>query len=213
MARAGVHVLLDRRAGRSRDRARIDRTILVTGGAGHVGSHVVELLVADARQSRDLARQLLTGRAREPRRRRRVSRRPHEGHRPARSRRRRTSSSTSASTRASRRASTTWRPSTTSTSSGRSRVAEFCRRRGVGKLVYAASSTRVRHRGRRSASESVLVHQGDERRPHQRLRALVRPDYAICYFYNAFGPREVGTGTYATLIAEVQRACARRASR
>ena len=30
--------------------------------------------------------------------------------------------------------------------------------------------------------------------------------YAICYFYNAFGPRENGVGKYATLIAKFEQA-------
>jgi UDP-glucose 4-epimerase len=80
-------------------------------------------------------------------------------------------------------------------------VAEFCRRRSVGKLVYAASSTRFaiegdgRHQNPYSFSKSVNV---DLLNDYGRWYGL---SYAICYFYNAFGPREVGEGPYATLIA------------
>jgi UDP-glucose 4-epimerase len=30
--------------------------------------------------------------------------------------------------------------------------------------------------------------------------------YAICYFYNAYGPREVGDGKYATVVAKFEHA-------
>jgi UDP-glucose 4-epimerase len=81
-------------------------------------------------------------------------------------------------------------------------VAEFCRRRSVGKLVYAASSTRFaiegdgRHQNPYSFTKAVNV---DLLNDYGRWYGL---PYAICYFYNAFGPREVGEGRYATLIAK-----------
>jgi len=83
-------------------------------------------------------------------------------------------------------------------------VVEFCRKRKVSKLVYAASSTK-------------FAAQGDGR--HQSPYAFTKATnvdlinnygkwydlpYAICYFYNAFGPREKGTGKYATLIAKFE---------
>jgi UDP-glucose 4-epimerase len=80
-------------------------------------------------------------------------------------------------------------------------VAEFCRRRSVEKLVYAASSTRFaiegdgRHQNPYSFTKSTNV---DLLNDYGRWYGL---PYAICYFYNAFGPREVGDGPYATLIA------------
>ena len=85
---------------------------------------------------------------------------------------------------------------------GTFRVVEFCRRRSVGKLVYAASSTKFaiegdgRHQNPYSFSKSVNV---DLLNDYGRWYDL---SYAICYFYNAFGPREVADGPYATLIAK-----------
>jgi len=87
---------------------------------------------------------------------------------------------------------------------GTAAVLEFCRRRGVGKLVYAGSSTRF-------AANNTGRHQN----PYSFAKATCRDlivdygewyglDYAICYFYNAYGPREKGTGPYATLIAKFQ---------
>lgn len=83
-------------------------------------------------------------------------------------------------------------------------VAEFCRKRGVGKLVYAASSTKFaiegdgRHQNPYSFSKATNV---DLINDYGRWYNL---PYAICYFYNAFGPREKGIGKYATLIAKFE---------
>src|SRR5262245_11465020 len=84
-------------------------------------------------------------------------------------------------------------------------VVEFCRTRGVKKLVYAASSTKfaIEGDGRRqnpySFTKAVNV---DLITDYGRWYNL---PYAICYFYNGFGPREQGEGKYATLIAKFER--------
>ena len=84
-------------------------------------------------------------------------------------------------------------------------VMEFCRKRKVPKLVYSASSTRFaiegdgRHQNPYSFTKSVNV---DLIIDYGRWYGL---RYAICYFYNAFGPRENGDGKYATLIAKFER--------
>lgn len=83
-------------------------------------------------------------------------------------------------------------------------VVEFCRKRKVGKLVYAASSTKFaaegngRHQNPYSFTKAVNV---DLINNYGRWYNL---PYAICYFYNAFGPREKGIGKYATLIAKFE---------
>jgi len=83
-------------------------------------------------------------------------------------------------------------------------VVEFCRIRKVGKLVYAASSTKFaiegdgRHQNPYSFTKATNV---DLINDYGRWYNL---PYAICYFYNAFGPREKGTGKYATLIAKFE---------
>ncbi len=85
-------------------------------------------------------------------------------------------------------------------------VAEFCRQRKVNKLVYAASSTKF-----------ALEGNGRDQNPYSFSKAsnvdLINNygrwyglPYAICYFYNAFGPRENGAGKYATLIAKFEEA-------
>jgi UDP-glucose 4-epimerase len=85
-------------------------------------------------------------------------------------------------------------------------VAEFCRTRNVEKLVYAASSTKFaiegdgRHQNPYSFSKATNV---DLINDFGRWYGL---PYAICYFYNAYGPRENGRGRYATLIARYEMA-------
>jgi len=84
-------------------------------------------------------------------------------------------------------------------------VADFCRARGVSKLVYAASSTKFaiegdgRHQNPYSFTKAANV---DLLNDYGRWFKL---PYAICYFYNAYGPRETDTGKYATLIAKFER--------
>lgn len=83
-------------------------------------------------------------------------------------------------------------------------VVEFCRLRGVGKLVYAASSTKFatggeeRHKNPYSFTKAENV---DLINNYGTWYGLL---YVICYFYNAFGPRENGVGKYATLIARFE---------
>src|SRR5687768_15857199 len=83
-------------------------------------------------------------------------------------------------------------------------VAEFCRLRKVRKLVYAASSTKFaiegdgRHQNPYSFTKAVNV---DLINDYGRWYKL---PYAICYFYNAFGPRERGDDKYGTVIARFQ---------
>jgi UDP-glucose 4-epimerase len=79
-------------------------------------------------------------------------------------------------------------------------VLEFCRKHGT-KIVYAGSSTKFGDGGL-----------GRDQSPYAWTKAtnteLVRNygtwfglPHAITYFYNVYGPREIATGPYATLIA------------
>jgi len=78
-------------------------------------------------------------------------------------------------------------------------VLEFCRKYNI-KLIYAGSSTKYGDIGSNSspyawskASNTDLVNNYGE---------WFDLDYAITYFYNVYGPREVSEGSYATLIAK-----------
>ena len=81
-------------------------------------------------------------------------------------------------------------------------VAEFSRKREVGKLVYAGSSTKFAIEGDgRNQSPYAFTKATNVELIKNYNRWFGLP-YAICYFYNAFGPREVGEGRYATLVAK-----------
>lgn len=78
-------------------------------------------------------------------------------------------------------------------------VLEFCRKRNI-KIVYAGSSTKFGDGGL-----------GRDQSPYAWTKAsnteLVRNygkwfnlPYAITYFYNVYGPREISSGSYATVI-------------
>jgi UDP-glucose 4-epimerase len=179
------------------------RTILVTGGAGHVGSHVIELLLQDDRNriisldnyfngspdNHQAGAEYREGHTREIDR--IVSEKPdivyHLGEYARIA------------------------PSFEDVKLvydmnivGTFAVAEFCRVRKVKKLVYAASSTKFaiegdgRHQNPYSFTKAVNV---DLINDYGRWYDL---PYAICYFYNAFGPRERGAGKYATVIARFE---------
>ena len=79
-------------------------------------------------------------------------------------------------------------------------VLEFCRKNKC-KIVYAGSSTKFGDGGlgrsqspygwTKASNTELVVNYGE----------WFGLDYAICYFYNAFGKREISKGKYATLIA------------
>jgi UDP-glucose 4-epimerase len=90
---------------------------------------------------------------------------------------------------------TVWRQNTHGTQA----VLEFCRERGC-KIVYAGSSTKFADGGvgrnqspyawSKAANTELVVNYG----------AWYGVPYAITYFYNVYGPREIRTGPYATVI-------------
>ncbi|HEY9229487.1 MAG TPA: NAD-dependent epimerase/dehydratase family protein [Gemmatimonadaceae bacterium] len=178
-------------------------TILVTGGAGHVGSHVAEMLAADPKNRVISLDNYFNGRV--------------ENHVPGVEYRRGHTKDIDALV-----------PETPDiiyhlgeyariapsfddvelvydmNIVGTFAVAEFCRKRRVGKLVYSASSTRFaiegdgRHQNPYSFTKAANV---DLLIDYGRWFGLT---YAICYFYNAFGPRERGGDKYGTLIAKFE---------
>jgi UDP-glucose 4-epimerase len=176
------------------------RTILVTGGAGHVGSHVIELLVADGRNrvisldnyfNGSVANHIDGAEYREGHTKdieRLVPEKPdvvyHLGEYA-----RITPSFEDV------------RAVFDMNMNGTFGVVEFCRTRRVRKLVYAASSTKFaiegdgRHQNPYSFTKAANV---DLINDYGRWYKL---PYAICYFYNAFGPRERGDGKYGTVVA------------
>jgi UDP-glucose 4-epimerase len=179
------------------------RTILVTGGAGHVGSHVVEQLVADARNHVISLDNYSNG-----------SRANHvpgaeyrEGHTKDVARHVPEAPDIVYHLGEYARIATSFEDVAMVYDlniAGTFGVVEFCRTRRVPKLVYAASSTKFaiegdgRHQNPYSFSKATNV---DLISDYGRWFGLT---YAICYFYNAFGPRERGEGKYATVIAKFE---------
>lgn len=179
------------------------RTILVTGGAGHVGSHVIELLLADDRNRVISLDNYSNG-----------SRDNHiagaeyrEGHTKNIARLVPETPDIVYHLGEYARIATSFEDVATVYDFnivGTFGVVEFCRARGVPKLVYAASSSRFaiegdgRHQNPYSFSKATNV---DLINDYARWYGLPS---AICYFYNAFGPRERGEGKYATLIAKFE---------
>ena len=179
------------------------RTILVTGGAGHVGSHVIELLVADERNRVISLDNYSNG-----------TRDNHipgaeyrEGHTKNIARLVPEKPDVVYHLGEYARIATSFEDVAMVYDfniAGTFGVVEFCRVRQVPKLVYAASSTKFaiegdgRHQNPYSFSKATNV---DLINDYGRWYGL---PYAICYFYNAFGPREREEGKYATLIAKFE---------
>src|SRR5262244_1129382 len=180
------------------------KTILVTGGAGHVGSHVIEMLVADSNDRVISIDNYFNGH--------------EENHIPgAEYRHGHTRDIEHIVPEAPdivyhlgeyARIAPSFedvRQVYEMNMIGTFGVVEFCRVRGVQKLVYAASSTKFaiegdgRHQNPYSFPKATNVDLLNDSGRWYKL------PYAICYFYNAFGPRERGEGKYATVIAKFER--------
>ncbi|MEK7401362.1 MAG: NAD-dependent epimerase/dehydratase family protein [Gemmatimonadota bacterium] len=176
------------------------RTILVTGGAGHVGSHVIELLVADERNRVISLDNYFIGTpanhidGAEYR----------EGHTKDIERLVPETPDVVYHLGEYSRIAPSFddvRVVFDMNIVGTFAVAEYCRARRVKKLVYAASSTKFaiegdgRHQNPYSFTKAANV---DLINDYGRWYKL---PYAICYFYNGFGPRERGDRKYGTVIA------------
>jgi UDP-glucose 4-epimerase len=180
------------------------KTILVTGGAGHVGSHVIEMLVVNPENRVISLDNYFNGRK--------------ENHIPGAEYR--TGHTKEIESLVPETPDIVFHlgeyariaPSFDDVRQvfdmnmlGTFAVVEFCRARSVKKLVYAASSTKFaiegdgRHQNPYSFTKAANV---DLINDYGRWYKL---PYAICYFYNGFGPRERGDGKYATVIAKFER--------
>lgn len=82
-------------------------------------------------------------------------------------------------------------------------VMEFCRRHGA-KMIYAASSSKF---GNDGADENLSPYAWMKAKNVELLanyRDWFGLDYAVTYFFNVYGPRQITRGKYATVIAIFQ---------
>jgi len=79
-------------------------------------------------------------------------------------------------------------------------VLQFCRKIGA-KIIYAGSSTKFGDGGLGRSQSPYAWSKATNTELVKNYGAWYNIAYAIVYFYNVYGPREIATGKYATLIA------------
>jgi len=79
-------------------------------------------------------------------------------------------------------------------------VLEFVRKLGC-KLLYAGSSTKYGDNGENANASPYAWSKSSNTQLVKNYGEWFDIDYVITYFYNVYGPREIQTGKYATLIA------------
>lgn len=79
-------------------------------------------------------------------------------------------------------------------------VLQFCRKTGA-KIVYAGSSTKFGDGGLGRSQSPYAWTKASNTELVENYGVWYNIPYAIVYFYNAYGKREIQTGKYATLIA------------
>ena len=79
-------------------------------------------------------------------------------------------------------------------------VLEFVRKHGC-KILYAGSSTKFGDGGLGRNASPYAWTKASNTELVENYGAWYNVPYAITYFYNVYGPREIQTGKYATLIA------------
>ena len=82
---------------------------------------------------------------------------------------------------------------------GTSEVLKFCRKHGC-KLIYAGSSTKFGDGGAGRSQSPYAWSKAANTELVRNFGEWFGLDYAITYFYNVFGGREISAGDYATVI-------------
>ena len=78
-------------------------------------------------------------------------------------------------------------------------VLEFCRKRNVS-IVYAGSSTKFGDGGLGRNQSPYAWTKASNTELVRNYGSWFDLPYAVTYFYNVYGPREISTGSYATVI-------------
>lgn len=79
-------------------------------------------------------------------------------------------------------------------------ILQFCRKTGA-KLVYAGSSTKFADGGLGRSQSPYAWTKASNTELVENFGAWFNVPFAIVYFYNVYGKREISVGRYATLIA------------
>lgn len=79
-------------------------------------------------------------------------------------------------------------------------VLQFCRKTGA-KLIYAGSSTKFGDGGLGRSQSPYAWTKASNTELVENYGTWFNVPYAIVYFYNVYGKREIATGRYATLVA------------
>lgn len=78
-------------------------------------------------------------------------------------------------------------------------VLEFCRKNNI-KIIYAGSSTKFADGGLGRDQSPYAWTKASNTELVENYGQWFNLPYAITYFYNVYGPREISTGSYATVI-------------
>lgn len=85
-------------------------------------------------------------------------------------------------------------------------VLQFCRLQGA-KIIYSGSSTKFGDGGLGRSQSPYAWSKATNTELVKNYGSWFNVPYAITYFYNVYGPREIATGKYATLIALFKEKC------
>ncbi|MFZ2803648.1 MAG: NAD-dependent epimerase/dehydratase family protein [Patescibacteria group bacterium] len=88
---------------------------------------------------------------------------------------------------------------------GTFRVLEFCRKKGVKKILYAGSSTKLADGGDGRNQSPYAWTKAMNTELFQRYNDWFGVPFVTVYFYNVYGGREIQEGSYATLIGIFKR--------
>jgi len=180
------------------------KRILVTGGAGFIGSHLCEALVQDPQNAVTVLDNYSTGTVENH-----VS-----GVRYVRGDTRDIDSlidftpdlvfhlgEYSRTSESFKEPEKTWQYN----SNGTFHVLEFCRKNGVKKILYAGSSTKLADGGDGRNQSPYAWTKATNTELFQRYHDWFGLPFVTVYFYNVYGGREIENGPYATFIANMKR--------
>jgi UDP-glucose 4-epimerase len=89
---------------------------------------------------------------------------------------------------------------------GTTRVLEMCRHWGA-KLIYSASSSKFGNDGKDENLSPYAWMKAKGVELIKNYKEWYNLEYEICYFFNVYGPGQITTGDYATVVGIFERQC------